>query len=114
LNGHKNFHPIGFHLEIESKSGHFPIGFQLELLKFPIGFQLETNWIGRWGGESLEQGLILQNLEQLHFNNVFTSFDDESQCILDIAASNWMLRSLIDHCPKLSTVALKIYVSEFA
>jgi len=59
--------------------------------------------------EALEQNSILQNLEQFHFKMELSVADNlQSHVISGVAASNQVLRSLIDHCPKLVTCAVKL------
>jgi hypothetical protein len=64
--------------------------------------------------EALEQNLILQNLEQFHLISDVQFIDEHAadrsahdELALSMEAANVMLRILIDHCPKLTTVGLK-------
>jgi hypothetical protein len=62
--------------------------------------------------EALEKSEILQNLELFNMvNNVVgddENSDDDDSVATSLKADNKVLRSLIDHCPKLSTVELKM------
>jgi hypothetical protein len=62
--------------------------------------------------EALEKNEILRNLELFNMVNKVVgddeNSDDDDSVATSLKADNKVLRSLIDHCPKLSTVELKM------
>jgi hypothetical protein len=113
LNVHKCLIEFGFtEMSFESQKKHFQPEHLLQILQAVPNLRVwrMKNYLFNEQelvlvGEALEQNSILQNLEQ--FQLVYVVVFKDELVVTGMEVSDVMLNSLIEHCPKLSTVKVE-------